>query len=81
MRDLLSQGPHYRERVSYSWHQNFGIIMDAYEEYARPWAKKEHVKVDRYSFVVDCFASPTFLNVEFDSVFSDPVPISMRILS
>ena len=26
LRDLLSKGPKYREPVSYSWHQNFGII-------------------------------------------------------
>ena len=46
LRDLLNKGPKYREPVSYSWHQNFGIIMDACEEYARRWAKKEDVEVD-----------------------------------
>ena len=25
MRELLSKGPRYREPISYSWHQNFGI--------------------------------------------------------
>ena len=39
--DLLREGPKYREHVSFSWHQNFGIIMDACEAYARRWAKKE----------------------------------------
>ena len=52
LKDLLSKGPKYREPVSYSWHQNFGIIMDAREEYARRWAKKEDVEVDT-SFGVD----------------------------
>ena len=27
LRDLLSKVPKYRESVSYSWHQNFGIII------------------------------------------------------
>ena len=52
LKDLLSKGPIYREHVSYSWHQNFGIIMDACEhdeEYARRWAKKEDVGVDTLS--------------------------------
>ena len=49
LRDLLSKGPKYREPVSYSWHQNFTIIMDACEEYARRWAKKEDVEVDTLS--------------------------------
>ena len=49
LRDLLSKGPKYREPVSYSWHQNIGIIMDACEEYARRWAKKEDVEVDTLS--------------------------------
>ena len=46
LRDLLSNGPKYREPVSYSWHQNFGIIMDVCEECVRRWAKKEDVEVD-----------------------------------
>ena len=29
LRDLLRKGPKYKEPVSYSWHQNFDIIMDA----------------------------------------------------
>ena len=49
LRDLLGKGPKYREPVSYSWHQNFGIIMDACEEYARRWAKKEDVEADTLS--------------------------------
>ena len=38
-----------REPVSFSWHQNFNIIMDACKEYARRWAKKEDVEVDPLS--------------------------------
>ena len=40
LRDLLRKGPKYLEPVSFSWHQNFNIIMDSCEEYVRRWAKK-----------------------------------------
>ena len=46
LRDLLRKGPKYREPVSFPWHQNFDIIMDACEAYARRWAKKEDVELD-----------------------------------
>ena len=49
LRDLLLKGPKYREPVSYSWHQNFGFIIDACEEYARRWSKKENVDADTLS--------------------------------
>ena len=49
LRYLLRKGPKYREPVSYSWQQNFGSIMDACEEYARRWAKKEDVEADTLS--------------------------------
>ena len=49
LRDLLRKGPKYREPVSFSWHQNFDIIMDACEAYARRWAKKEDVELDTLS--------------------------------
>ena len=49
LRDLFSKGPKYREPVLYSWPQNFGIIMDACEEYARGWTKKEDVEADTLS--------------------------------
>ena len=52
LRDLLRKGPKYKmykEPVSFSWHHNFKIIMDACEEYARQWVKKEDVEVDTLS--------------------------------
>ena len=49
LKDVLRKGPKYREPVSFSWHQNFNITMDACEEYARRWAKKEDVEVDTLS--------------------------------
>ena len=49
LRDLLRKGPKFREPVSFSWHQNFDIIMDACEAYARQWAKKKDVELDTLS--------------------------------
>ena len=49
LRDLLNKGPKYREPDSYSWHQYFGLIMDACEEYVIRWAKKEDVEVNTLS--------------------------------
>ena len=49
LRDLLRKGPKYREPVSFSWHQNFDIIMDACEAYAKRLAKKEDVELDTLS--------------------------------
>ena len=49
LRDLFRKGPKYREPVSFPWHKNFDIIMDACEAYARRWAKKEDVELDTLS--------------------------------
>ena len=49
LRNLLSKGPKYREPRSFTWRENFEIIMDACEEYARRWAKKEDVELDTLS--------------------------------
>ena len=57
LKDVLRKGPKYRELVLFSWHQNFDIIMDACEEYARRWAKKEDVEVDTLSEWVKSIAS------------------------
>ena len=81
LRDLLSKGPKYREPVSYSWHQNFSIIMDACEEYARRWAKKEDVEVDTLSEWIKSIADVLkrrirrlkhSVNTRQESIFSDP---------
>ena len=81
LRDLLSKGPKYREPVSYSWHQNFDIIMDACEEYARRWAKKEDVEVDTLSEWIKSIADVLkrrirrlkhSVNTRYVSIFSDP---------
>ena len=81
LRDLLSKGPKYREPVSYSWHQNLSIIMDACEEYARRWAKKEDVEVDTLSDWIKSIADVLkrrirrlkhSVNTRHESIFSDP---------
>ena len=81
LRDLLNKGPKYREPVSYSWHQNFDIIMDACEEYARRWAKKEDVEVDTLSEWIKSIADVLkrrirrlkhSVNTRHESIFSDP---------
>ena len=43
---MLRKGPQHRELVSFSWRQNFDIIMDACEAYARRRAKKEDIELD-----------------------------------
>ena len=77
----MSKGPKYREPVSYSWHQNFDIIMDACEEYARRWAKKEDVEVDTLSEWIKSIADVLkrrirrlkhSVNTRHESIFSDP---------
>ena len=49
LRNLLRKGPKYKEPVSFSWHQNYDIIMDACEAYARRWGNKEDVQLDTLS--------------------------------
>ena len=88
LRDLLSKGPKYREPVSYSWHQNFDIIMDACEEYARRWAKKEDVEVDTLSEWIKSIADVLkrrirrlkhSVNTRHESIFSDPDVIILEL--
>ena len=65
----------------YPWHQNFSITMDACEEYARRWAKKEDVEVDTLSEWIKSIADVLkrrirrlkhFVNTRHESIFSDP---------
>ena len=70
-----------RISVSHSWHQNFGIIMDACEEYARRWVKKEDVEVDTLSEWIKSIAGVLkrriqqlkhSVNTGHESILSDP---------
>ena len=79
--DLLRKGPKYREHISFSWRQNFDIIMDACEAYARLWAKKEDVELDTPSEWIKSIADMInhrirrlkhSVNTRHESIFSDP---------
>ena len=81
LRDLQRKGPKYREPVSFSWHQNFDIIMDACETYARRWAKKEDVELDTISDWIKSIGDVLkrrirrlkhSVNTRHESIFSDP---------
>ena len=95
LKDVLRKGPKYREPVSFSWHQNFNIIMDACDEYARRRAKKENVEIDTLSEWVKSITD--VLKRKFDDLnalstpdtsrfsvtlrLSENFPVSMRTLS
>jgi hypothetical protein len=38
---VISHGPKFREPQQINWKHNFKIIMDAVEDYARRWIKRE----------------------------------------
>ena len=78
LRDLLRKG---REPVSFSWHQNFDIIMDACEAYARQWANKEDVELETLSKWIKSIGDVLkrrilrpkhSVNTRTKSIFSDP---------
>ena len=78
---LLRKGPKYREPTSFSWHQNFDIIMDACEAYARRWAKKEDVELNTLSEWINSIDDllkrrirrlKYSVNTTDESIFSDP---------
>ena len=81
LRHFLSKDSKYTEPVLYSWHQNFDIIMDACEEYARRLAKKEDVEVDTLSEWIKSITDVLkrrirrlkhSVNTRHESIFSDP---------
>ena len=81
LRIFLHKGPKFREPVSFSWHQNFDIIMDAREAYARQWAKKEDIELDTLSEWIKSISELVirkiwwlkhFVNTRSESIFRDP---------
>ena len=38
---MISRGPKFREPLNINWKHNFKIIMDAVEDDARRWIKRE----------------------------------------
>ena len=49
LKELFSKGPKYRESKSFSWRQNFKIIMDAVEAHAKKWVRRESAEPDALS--------------------------------
>ena len=45
LRDLISKGPKFREQNKISWKRDKQIVMEAIENYAKTWAKKENCDV------------------------------------
>jgi hypothetical protein len=41
LRKVISHGPKFREPQHINWKHNFKIIMDAVQDYARRWIKRE----------------------------------------
>ena len=81
LRDLLRKGPNFREPVSFTWHQNFDIIMDAGEVYARQWGNKKDVELDFLSEWIKSIGDLVkrrirrlnhSLNTRSESIFSNP---------
>ena len=81
LRDLLCTDLKYRESVSFSLHQDFDIIMDACEAYARRWTEKEDVELVTLSEWIKSFGDVLkrrirrlnhSVNTRHESIFSDP---------
>ena len=67
--------------LTFSWHHNFDIIMDACEVYARQWAKKEDVELDTLSEWIKSIGDVVkrrirgvkhSVNTRSESIFRDP---------
>ena len=76
-----AKGQKFREPVSFSWHQNCDIIINACETYGRKWAKKEDVKLDTLSEWIKSIGDVVkrrirrlkhSVNTRFESIFRDP---------
>ncbi|MCU7801424.1 MAG: hypothetical protein KZQ70_15165, partial [gamma proteobacterium symbiont of Lucinoma myriamae] len=85
LKEVLSKGPKYREPQSFTWRQNFKIIMDSVEDYARRWAKLEEVEENTLSEWVKAVRSlvkarisrlQKTMSTKTKSVFSDPDVVS-----
>ena len=46
---MLSKGPKYRQPRPINWNKNFSLLMDATEEYARRWTRRENAETDAHS--------------------------------
>ena len=66
-KDLLRKGPKHRGHVSFSWHQNFDIIMDACEAYARRLGRRKRMS-NSTLFLSGLSRSVMCLNAESDDL-------------
>ena len=82
LRSILSKGPKFREPRSFTWKGNFIHIMEAVEEHARKWAKREKVETDTLSEWVKAIRTLVLKKISIlsrimstrnKSVFDDPV--------
>jgi hypothetical protein len=55
LRKVISHGPKFREPQHINWKHNFKIIMDAVEDYARRWIKREVDQDPELEFLSDEF--------------------------
>jgi len=46
LRQLIKYGPKFREQTKINWNLNFKLIMDAVEDYAHKWAKREREPIE-----------------------------------
>ena len=49
LRELISRGPKYRVPKPINWGHNFKLLMDAVEDFARKWSKREEANVNSLS--------------------------------
>jgi hypothetical protein len=49
LKSLVRKGPKFREPRSFNWRKNFAYIMNAVEDYAKWWAKREKEELDTLS--------------------------------
>jgi hypothetical protein len=55
---VISHGPKFREPQNINWKHNFNIIMDAVEDYARRWIKRE-VDQDPDTILLEALSAET----------------------
>jgi hypothetical protein len=49
LKSLIRKGPKFRKPRSFNWRQNFVSIINAVEDYAKRWAKRENEELDTLS--------------------------------
>ena len=81
LRDLITKGPKFRENKSFTWKENFELVMNAVEVYARSWAKAESADVNSLSEWVKGIRSlvkrrighlRNSMSTKYVSIFKDP---------